>query len=84
MQLPQNFNPHAIAIKKYLVQTLPDKCNNQTMDMIDRIAHILVTKRDMETFIKLIADLYQGGYTKAIEVTSEKLEQQGIKLKFAK
>ena len=46
-------------------------------DIIERISNSIVTNKDLENFSKLIGDLYQIAYHKAIEDNKKQLEQLG-------
>ncbi|RKY76260.1 hypothetical protein DRQ00_09070 [candidate division KSB1 bacterium] len=74
------YNPYGIAIKKYLVEIIPGTFTEQTNDLVDRMVHSLVTKKDAERLIRLLGDLYQAGYNKAIEAASAAMEAKGMRL----
>ena len=75
------FDPYSKAIKHYMFDIMPEKYTTQTDDIIDRVVHALVTKRDAECFIRLLGDIYQAGWDKALKNVGETLEQNGLKLK---
>ena len=75
------YNPYGVAIKKYLVEIVPSTFTEQTSDLVDRMVHSLVTKKDAERLIRLLGDIYQSGYDKALEATTAALEARGMKLK---
>ena len=77
--LPQ-FDPYTKAIKHYMFEIMPEKYTEQTDDIIDRVAHALITKKDTEHFIRFLGDIYQAGYNKAMISVSEVVKQHGFKL----
>lgn len=80
MQLPQ-FNPYARAIKKYLVQVIPHRYTEEVDETAERLVHHLATKQDAERLIRLLGDIYQAGYDRAIESAKEAMKERGMRLK---
>jgi hypothetical protein len=72
-------NPYKVAIKKYLNDLLPEKYV-QYQELIERLSHHMITEGDAKQFIQLAVDLYERGYTKAVDDYREKLEPYGIKI----
>jgi hypothetical protein len=75
------YNPYGIAMKKYLVEIVPGTFTEQTSDLVDRMVHSLVTKNDAERLIRLLGDVYQSGYDKALKAASEAMESKGMSLR---
>jgi len=68
-----------IGLKHYLPKFLLDRYPKHE-DIINRLGHYLVTDQDFSTFMALIVDVYEIGYTKAIEDYKEQLEKSGIRV----
>ncbi len=71
-------NPQAFAIKKYMAEILKEKYPPHEA-IIERIAVILATTRDYDAFGKMIADLYETAYLKAVNDHKEALAKVGLK-----
>jgi len=72
-------NPQTFAIKKYMAEILKDKYPTHEV-IIERIAVILATARDYEAFGKLIGDLYETAYLKAVNDHKDALAKVGLKV----
>ena len=80
MQIP-HFNPYARMVKKYLVQMLEDRYTEQIDEATDRMVAALVTQKDAENLTKLLYEVYQTGYHKALDSTREAMAKKGMKIK---
>lgn len=58
-------NPRGIAVKRFMAQTLGERFPPHD-DLISRLTTCLVTDGDMVAFNKLINDVYDIGFTKAV------------------
>ena len=78
---PLLMNPFVRAVKKYIQELIPNAYTETVDETVDRISIQISTQRDTERFMRLIAEVYQAGYLKAMEATQERLAKEGIKLK---
>lgn len=76
--LEQINNPKGYYIKKYLSEIIPNSYN-QHNDIAQRIGQAIVTESDLEKFAKLLADLFQSGYLRAVEDHKKQLEKLNLK-----
>ena len=74
-------NPQGFVIKKYMAEILKDKFPIH-QEILERLSINLVTANDLQAFGKLISDIYQTGYLKAINEHQELLNKLGYKVKF--
>lgn len=77
MQLQQS-NIYMTAIKQYVQKVMPSKYTEDIDDSLSRISSILVTKKDVETFLQLLNETYNAGYIKAIDATKNSLAEHGM------
>lgn len=72
-------NPKAFTLKKWFYDLL--KINYSSHDtIIERIATSLTTDKDLEDFGKLISQIYETGFRKAIEEYAKEAEKVGLKV----
>lgn len=72
-------NPKAFTLKKWFYELL--NLNYAAHDqIIERIAVCLTTAKDMEDFGKLIGQVYDSAYRKAVEDCRTQIESTGLKL----
>lgn len=72
-------NPKSFTLKKWFVELLKeDYIPHDTI--IERTAMALTTDKDIEDFGKLIGQVYEKGYRKAIEDYKGEIEKLGFKL----
>ncbi len=76
-------NPKIYALKKFLAQILEQKYQNHD-DIITRATHNIITDNDIVSFSKLITDIYENGYMKAVAEYKEQLTKLGIKVSLQK
>jgi hypothetical protein len=77
--LPMMPNPMAVVIKKYLFEMLKEKyAKNERL--IERLAQMLVTREDYESFGSLMGDLYESGFLRATDQYREQLSKMGLKV----
>jgi len=72
-------NPKIYALKKFMAQILEQKYASHD-DIISRMTHNLVTDADMMNFSKLVTDVYEAGYLKAVAEYRDQLLKLGIKV----
>ena len=72
-------NQHSYAIKKYTHELIKDRYP-QHEELLTRVCSSLVTENDVEGFAKLMADLYECGFLKAMEESRDALEAAGYKM----
>ena len=68
-----------VVIKKYMAEMLKDKFLPHEQ-IIERLARSLVTEKDHADFSKLIAEVYNSAYLKAVDDHKEKLAKYGLKV----
>lgn len=71
-------NPHGLVLKQYVANLLPIKYK-ENEPIIERISAALQTKEDMERFGRLVADLYEAGFFRAVANYQKELSKLGIK-----
>ena len=74
-------NPQGHVIKQYMVEILKEKFPPH-QELLERIGSTLITQGDLEAFGKLVSDVYQTGYLKAIKEHEALLTKLGYKIKF--
>lgn len=72
-------NPHAWTIKKYIHDILKDKFWAHEK-FVDRMATWFQTKDDLESFGKLMVELYESGFLRAVDQYSEQMKSLGYKV----
>lgn len=72
-------NPRSFTLKKWLAELLKEKYVPHDQ-IADRVATALVTEKDMESFGKLMVDVYEKGYLKAVEDYRAQFEKLGVKI----
>jgi hypothetical protein len=73
-------NPHVFAIKQYIAKLIPEKFKERET-FIERLCISLSTKQDVEDFGKIVLDIYEAGFFRAIGKYREQLEKHGIAVK---
>lgn len=72
-------NPRSFTLKKWFAELLKeDYIQHDTV--IERVAMSLTTEQDLKEFGKLITQIYEKGYRKAVEDYRQQAEQLGIKI----
>ncbi len=72
-------NPKAFTLKKWFYDLL--KINYASHDtIIERISTSLTTDKDLEDFGKLIGQVYDSAYRKAVDDYREQVEKLGLKI----
>lgn len=72
-------NPRAFTLRKWFYDLL--KVNYVDHDpIIERVGTSLTTQKDLEDFGKLIGQVYDTGYRKAVEDYKKEIEKLGLKV----
>lgn len=70
-------NPKGHYLKKAMFEIIKERYG-QNEEIIDRLSVTLMTEADMSRFIKLISDVYETAYLKAVQDHKEQLEKAGL------
>lgn len=70
-------------IKKVLFDVLKERYANNEQ-IIERLGVTLMTERDIQDFMKLIGDVYELAYMKAVDDHREQLQKAGFVAKIVK
>jgi hypothetical protein len=72
-------NPRAFTLRKWFYDLL--KLNYVNHDpIIERVSTALATEKDLEDFGKLIGQVYEIGYKKAVDDYRTQIEAMGLKI----
>lgn len=72
-------NPRAFTLRKWFYELL--KIDYMAHDtIIERVSTSLVTEKDIEDFGKLIGQIYEKGYRKAVDDYRKQIEDMGLKV----
>lgn len=72
-------NPKSFYVKKYMAQFLGHKYPKHEQ-ILERVCSVIVTDHDYEAFGKMITDIYEAAYLKAVRDHGEQLEKLGFKV----
>lgn len=72
-------NPYRLAIQKYLHQILGDRYNKYH-DLMQRMTHNVVTVKDATDYGKMLVEIYEVAYLKAVEDYRKTVESHGFKI----
>jgi hypothetical protein len=72
-------NQKTVALKKFLVQILEGKYPPYD-DIISRMGHHLITDNDYASFGKMLSEIYEAGYLKAVAEYREQLAKLNIRV----
>lgn len=73
-------NPKSYAIRKMMFDFLKERYGRNDQ-IIERLATALQTEGDVQSFVKLMMDVYETGYMKAVDDHREQLQKAGIQVK---
>ena len=76
-------NPRTFTLKKWFSGILQEKFGQHEV-IIERVSSSIVTEADLEAFGKLMGDLFETGYMKAVNDYRDELEKIGIKISVGK
>lgn len=74
-----NQNPQSVAIKRYLFDLLKDRYE-RNKGYIDRLSASTLTREDYESLGRLIADIYESGFVRAVDQYKEQMSKLGMKV----
>lgn len=72
-------NPRSFTLKKWFVELLQEDYTPHDA-IVERIAVALTTDQDVKDFGKLITQIYERAYRKAVDDYREQAEQMGLKI----
>lgn len=70
-------NPRGLYIKKAAFEILKERYL-QNEPIIERLSGALTTEKDVQAFFKLVGDIYEIAYLKAVEDHREQLAKAGL------
>ena len=70
-------NPQSQLVKKFIFDLLQERYG-RNVDIIERISRQLITKGDLENFIKFAIVLFEAGYLKAVSDHKDVMTKMGI------
>lgn len=73
-------NPKIHYIKKSMFEILKERYPKHEV-LLERIAFSLQTEKDLQEFLKLVVDIYEIGFLKAVNDQKEQLEKLGLGVK---
>ncbi len=73
-------NPKGIAVKKMMYEFLKERYGKNDQ-IIERLTTALQTEADIQAFVKLVMDVYETGYMRAVEDHREQLQKIGLQVK---
>lgn len=73
-------NPKVPAVKKMMFDFLKDRYPRNDQ-IIERLTTALQTENDMQEFVRLMMDVYETGYMRAVEDHREQLKKIGLQVK---
>lgn len=73
-------NPKAFTVKQWVSELLKEKYPKHE-SVLERISIGLTTKEDLESFGKLITELFEAGFLRAVNEYKGQLKEMGIQVK---
>ena len=73
-------NPRCYTLKKWFSELLKNEDYPQHDEIIERVATALLTDRDVDRFGKLVMNVYETAYKKAVDDYKEEFEKMGVKI----
>lgn len=73
-------NPRAFTLKKWFIELLQNRYIPHD-GIIERVAMSLTTEDDLKEFGKLIAEVFEAGYFKAVNDYKDQAHKAGIEVK---
>lgn len=70
-------NTRLFVIRKWLFELVKEKFANHE-EIAERISQAVATDRDLQAFGKLIGDIYEAGFMKAINDYREEFRRMGL------
>lgn len=72
-------NPRSYTLKKWFMEMLKEEYPQHDV-IVERVAAVLLTDSDVSQFGKLISNVYEKAYRKAIDDYKDQAEKLGIKV----
>jgi len=72
-------NPRSFTLKKWFAGILQERFPRHE-NTVERVATAIVTEADLEAFGKLMGDLFEVGYMKAVNDYRDEFERMGVKI----
>ena len=73
-------NPKSYALRKMMYDFLKERYGRND-EIIQRLASALQTEADVQAFVRLMMDVYETGFMKAVEEQQSQLGKLGLKVK---
>lgn len=70
-------NPKGHILKKAMFEVLQERYS-QNEQIIERLGVSLMTESDLKSFMKLVTDIYESAYIKAVNDQKEQLQKLGL------
>lgn len=70
-------NPRGHTLKKTMFEVLKERYSKNEQ-IIERIGVSLIIEKDINDFMKLVSDIYETAYLKAVEDHKEELKKVGL------
>jgi|GEM_PF-2656584 deoxyhypusine synthase len=70
-------NPLSWGIKKYMFEMLQERYSRNE-DIITRVSDTIMSEKDYQAFGQLIVDVYEKGFSTALEQQKEQFEKMGL------
>jgi len=74
-----NQNPQSVAIKRYLFDLLKERYE-RNKGYIERISLATLTSEDYESLGRLMADVYESGFVRAVDQYKEQMSKLGLRV----
>lgn len=72
-------NPRAFTLKKWFVELLQGRYPKNDA-IIERISMAIATDKDLQEFGRLVIDVYETAYLKAVNDYKKEFERMGVKI----
>ena len=70
-------NPRGYLLKKTMFEVLKERFS-ENEQIVERMGATLVTESDLNSFMKLVSDIYEIAYMKAVADHKEQLQKVGL------
>jgi hypothetical protein len=74
-----NQNPQAVAIKRYLFELIKERYD-RNKGYIERLSVSTLTREDYDALGRLLADVYESGFVRAVEQYKDQMSKLGLKV----
>jgi hypothetical protein len=72
-------NPRTFTLKKWLIDLLKDKYPPHD-NIVERVSTVFATDKDLEDFGKLITQVYECAYFRAVSEYKKEIEKLGLRI----